>query len=59
MLQMLADLYVLLLGGDVEQPNCIFIDEAHLVFQEASPALMQQLEAIIKLVRSKASALNP
>ncbi|MFM8487007.1 MAG: helicase HerA-like domain-containing protein, partial [Bacteroidota bacterium] len=36
------------------QPKlCIFIDEAHLVFQEATPALMQQLEAIIKLIRSK------
>jgi hypothetical protein len=38
----------------MEQPKlCIFIDEAHLVFQEATPALMQQLEAIIKLIRSK------
>ncbi|MFN0173349.1 MAG: helicase HerA-like domain-containing protein [Saprospiraceae bacterium] len=55
MLQMLAEIYASFPEkGDVEQPElCIFIDEAHLVFQEASPALMQQLESIIKLVRSK------
>lgn len=55
MLQMLAEIYASFPEeGDVEQPKlCIFIDEAHLVFQEASAALMQQLEAIIKLVRSK------
>ena len=55
MLQMLAEIYASFPEkGDVEQPElCIFIDEAHLVFQEASPALMQQMEAIIKLVRSK------
>jgi DNA helicase HerA-like ATPase len=55
MLQMLAEIYASFPEeGDMEQPKlCIFIDEAHLVFQEATPALMQQLEAIIKLVRSK------
>lgn len=55
MLQMLAEIYASFPEeGDVEQPKlCIFIDEAHLVFQEASAALMQQMEAIIKLVRSK------
>lgn len=55
MLQMLAEIYASFPEeGDLEQPKlCIFIDEAHLVFQEASGALMQQLEAIIKLVRSK------
>jgi DNA helicase HerA-like ATPase len=55
MLQMLAEIYASFPEkGDVEQPElCIFIDEAHLVFQEASPALMQQMEAIIKLIRSK------
>lgn len=55
MLQMLAEIYASFPErGDVAQPElCIFIDEAHLVFQEASPALMQQLEAIIKLIRSK------
>ncbi len=55
MLQMLAEIYSSFPEeGDMEQPKlCIFIDEAHLVFQEATPALMQQLEAIIKLIRSK------
>ena len=55
MLQMLAEIYASFPEeGDVEQPKlCIFIDEAHLVFQEATAALMQQLEAIIKLIRSK------
>lgn len=55
MLQMLAEIYAAFPEeGDVEQPKlCIFIDEAHLVFQEATAALMQQLEAIIKLIRSK------
>jgi DNA helicase HerA-like ATPase len=52
---MLAEIYASFPEeGDVEQPKlCIFIDEAHLVFQEASPALLQQLESIIKLIRSK------
>ncbi|MCB9315074.1 MAG: DUF853 family protein [Lewinellaceae bacterium] len=55
MLQMLAEIYASFPEeGDLEQPKlCIFIDEAHLVFQEASDALMQQMEAIIKLIRSK------
>ena len=55
MLQMLAEIYASFPEeGDVEQPKlCIFIDEAHLVFQEATDALMQQMESIIKLIRSK------
>ncbi len=55
MLQMLAEIYASFPEeGDLDQPKlCIFIDEAHLVFQEATPALMQQMEAIIKLIRSK------
>jgi DNA polymerase III gamma/tau subunit len=31
----------------------MFIDEAHLVFQEATDALLQQIETVIKLIRSK------
>jgi DNA helicase HerA-like ATPase len=55
MLQILAEIYASFPEeGDVEQPKlCIFIDEAHLVFQEATDALMQQMESIIKLIRSK------
>lgn len=41
-------------AGDSDKPKlCIFIDEAHLVFEEASSALMDQLEVVIKLIRSK------
>lgn len=40
--------------GDLEKPKLvIFIDEAHLFFQEASKALLDQIETIIKLIRSK------
>jgi hypothetical protein len=55
MLQMLAEIYATFPEeGDVEQPKLvIFIDEAHLVFEEASKALLDQIEAIIKLIRSK------
>lgn len=55
MLQMLAELYSTLPEvGDLEKPKLImFIDEAHLVFQEASKDLLQQIETIIKLIRSK------
>ena len=31
----------------------MIIDEAHLLFQLASPALQQQIETMIKLIRSK------
>jgi uncharacterized protein len=41
-------------AGDLEKPKlCIFIDEAHLIFNEASKALLDQIEAIVKLIRSK------
>ena len=55
MLQMLAEIYSTFPEeGDVDQPKLvIFIDEAHLVFEEASDALLDQIEAIIKLIRSK------
>ncbi|MDP3461608.1 MAG: DUF853 family protein [Bacteroidales bacterium] len=40
--------------GDTAQPELvIFIDEAHLVFQEATKALLDQIESVIKLIRSK------
>lgn len=55
MLQMLAELYATLPeAGDVDKPKLVmFIDEAHLVFQEATEALLQQIETVIKLIRSK------
>lgn len=40
--------------GDPEKPKlCLFIDEAHLIFNTATPELLQQIETIIKLIRSK------
>jgi DNA helicase HerA-like ATPase len=40
--------------GDLDQPKLVlFIDEAHLIFNEASKALLNQIESIIKLIRSK------
>lgn len=40
--------------GDMDKPKLvIFIDEAHLIFQEASKALLSQIETIVKLIRSK------
>jgi len=55
MLSLLAELYATLPEeGDLEKPKLVmFIDEAHLIFQEASDALLQQIETIIKLIRSK------
>ena len=55
MLQILAEIYATFPEeGDMDAPKlALFIDEAHLVFEEASDALLDQLESIIKLVRSK------
>lgn len=55
MLQMLAEIYASFPEeGDLEQPKLVmFIDEAHLIFEEASDALLTQIETIIKLIRSK------
>ncbi len=55
MLQMLAELYAISPEeGDLDKPKLVlFIDEAHLIFQEASSVLLQQIETVIKLIRSK------
>ena len=55
MLQMLAELYsVCPEEGDLDKPKLIiFIDEAHLIFEEASKALLDQINTVIKLIRSK------
>ena len=55
MLQMLAELYAICPEeGDLEKPKLVmFIDEAHLVFKEANQALLQQIETVVKLIRSK------
>ncbi len=55
MLQILAEIYGSFPeAGDLEKPKLvIIIDEAHLVFNEASDALLDQIESVIKLIRSK------
>jgi len=55
MLSLLAEIYQQMPEkGDSEQPELvIFIDEAHLIFNEASKALLDQIEMIVKLIRSK------
>jgi DNA helicase HerA-like ATPase len=55
MLSLLAELYENLPeAGDLDRPKLVlFIDEAHLVFKEASKALLDQLETVVKLIRSK------
>ncbi|MGZ3921579.1 MAG: helicase HerA-like domain-containing protein, partial [Bacteroidia bacterium] len=55
MLCLLAEIYASFPeAGDLDKPKlCIFIDEAHLIFKEASKALLDQIESIIKLIRSK------
>ncbi|MBS1668790.1 MAG: DUF853 family protein [Bacteroidetes bacterium] len=55
MLQLLDELYASCPEeGDLDKPKLVmFIDEAHLVFQEANDALIKQIETVIKLIRSK------
>jgi len=55
MLQLLAELYATCPEeGDMDKPKLImFIDEAHLLFEEATDALLKQIETVIKLIRSK------
>ena len=59
MLQLLAEVYEYFPEqGDSGRPELIiFIDEAHLVFDEASKALLSQIETIVKLIRSKGVGL--
>lgn len=55
MLQLLAEIYAVFPEeGDLKKPKLVlFIDEAHLLFENASEALLDQIEVIIKLIRSK------
>lgn len=54
-LQMLAEIYSTLPEqGDSGRPELvIFLDEAHLIFKEASKTLLDQIENMVKLIRSK------
>jgi uncharacterized protein len=41
-------------AGDPDKPKLVFFfDEAHLLFREASPALLQKIEQVVRLIRSK------
>jgi len=55
MLSLLAEIYNTFPEvGDAEKPKLVlFIDEAHLIFNEASRALQNQIETIVRLIRSK------
>lgn len=40
--------------GDQEKPRLVFFfDEAHLLFEDASPALLQKIEQVARLIRSR------
>ncbi len=40
--------------GDLERPRMVFFfDEAHLLFDDAPPALKQRVEQVVRLIRSK------
>lgn len=51
----LADLFQTLPEiGDIDKPKLVFIfDEAHLLFNDASKAFLDQVEQTVKLIRSK------
>ncbi len=55
MLSLLAELYQRLPeAGDLDKPKLIFfLDEAHLLFNDAPKAFMDQIEQVIRLIRSK------
>lgn len=59
MLSLLAEIYSTFPEqGDSDRPKLVlFIDEAHLIFNEASKALLNQIESIVKLIRSKGVGL--
>jgi DNA helicase HerA-like ATPase len=40
--------------GDMDKPKLVFFfDEAHLLFSNASPALQEKIEQVVRLIRSK------
>jgi uncharacterized protein len=55
MMWMLAELYHQLPEvGDVDKPKLVFFfDEAHLLFKDASKSFLDQVEQVVRLVRSK------
>ncbi len=55
LLWMLAELFEHLPEvGDLDKPKLVFFfDEAHLLFNEAPPALLEKIEQVVRLIRSK------
>lgn len=55
MLSILAELYQKLPeAGDLDKPKLVFfLDEAHLLFKDAPKAFLDQIEQVIRLIRSK------
>lgn len=55
LLWMLSELYELLPeAGDLDKPKlCFFFDEAHLLFEDAPKALVDKVEQVVRLIRSK------
>ncbi|MCP5273121.1 MAG: DUF853 family protein [Burkholderiaceae bacterium] len=55
LLWMLSELFEMLPEvGDLEKPKLVFFfDEAHLLFKDAPTALVERIELVVRLVRSK------
>lgn len=55
MLWMLAELFEIMPEvGDLDKPKMVFFfDEAHLLFKDIPKALLQKIEQVVKLIRSK------
>jgi len=55
LLSLLAELFTTLPEvGDLDKPKLVFFfDEAHLLFKNSSKAFLEQIETIIRLIRSK------
>lgn len=55
LLWMLSEIYEMLPeAGDLEKPKlAFFFDEAHLLFKDAPKALVEKVEQVVRLIRSK------
>lgn len=55
MLYMLSEIYESLPeAGDLDKPKMVlFFDEAHLIFKDASKELLDKVEQVVRLIRSK------
>ncbi len=55
LLWMMSELYTVLPEvGDCDKPKLVFFfDEAHMLFSDAPKALVQKIEQVVKLIRSK------